>query len=69
MGERRGVYRVLVGKLGGKKKLGRPRRIWEDNIKMVLQEIERGGMNWMDLAWDRESRRALVNAAMKLRVP
>ena len=69
MGERRGVYRVLVGKLGGKKKLGRPRRRWEDNIKMDIQEVERGGTNWIDLARDRERWRALVNAVMNLRVP
>jgi hypothetical protein len=68
-GERRGVYRVLVGKRGGKKKLGRPRRRWEDNIKKDLQEIERGGMNWIDLVRDRERWRALVNAVMNLRVP
>ena len=69
MGKRRGVYRVTVGKLGEKRKLGTPRRRWEDNIKMDLQEVERGGMDWIDLARDRERRRALMNAVMNLRVP
>jgi len=53
MGERRGVYRVLVRKREGKRPLGRPRRRWEDNIKMVLQEVGCGGMAWMELAEDR----------------
>jgi len=69
MGERRGVYRILVLKLGRKKKLERPRRRWEDNIKMDLQEIERGCMNWIDLARDRERWRVLVNAVINLRIP
>ena len=69
MGERRGVYRVLVGKSEGKRPLGRPRRRWEDNIKMYLQEVECEGMDWIDLAQDRDSWRALVNAVMNLRVP
>ena len=69
MGERRGVYRVLLGKPEGKRPLGRPRTRWKDNIKMDLQEIERGGMNWIDLARDRERWRALVNAVMNLGVP
>ena len=67
MGEGRGVYTVLVGKPEGKRPLGRSRRRWEDNIKMDLQEV--GGMNWIELAQDRDRWRALVNAAMKLRVP
>jgi len=68
MGERRGVYRVLVGKPGGKRPLGRPRCRWEDNIKMDLQEVECGGMDWIELAEDRDRWRALVNAVMNLRV-
>jgi hypothetical protein len=54
MGERRGVYRALVGKLEGKRPPGRPRCRWEDNIKMVLQEVEYGGMDWIELAQDRD---------------
>jgi len=53
MVERRGVYRVLVGKPEGKRRLGRPRRRWEDNIKMELPEVGCGGMEWMELAQDR----------------
>ena len=55
MGEKRDVYRVSVGKPEGKKPLGRPRRRWEDNIKMDLQEVGCGGMDWIDLAQDRDS--------------
>jgi hypothetical protein len=69
MGEKRGVYRVLVGKPEGKRPLGRPRRRWEDNIKMDLQEVGRGGMEWIDLAEVKDGWRALVNAVMNLRVP
>ena len=69
MGERRGVYRVLVGKHEGKRPLGRPRRRWEDNIKMDLQEVGCGGLDWMELAQDRDRWRALVNLLMNLRVP
>ena len=68
MGERRGVYRVLVGKPEGKRPLGRARRRWEDNIKMYLQEVGCGGVNWIELAQDRDRWRALVNAVMNLRV-
>jgi hypothetical protein len=68
MVETRGVYRVLVGKPEGKRPLGRPWRRWEDNIKMDLQEVGCGGMDWIDLAEDRDRWRALVNAVMNLRV-
>jgi len=58
MGERRGVYRDLVGKPEGKRPIGRPRRRWEDNIKMDLQEVECGGVDWIELAQDRDRWRA-----------
>ena len=69
MGERKGVYRVLVGKSEGRRPLGRPRRRWEDNIKMDLQEAGCGGVDCIELAEDRDRWRALVNAVMNLRVP
>jgi len=68
-GEGRGAYRVLVGKPEGTRPLGRLRRRWEDNIKMDLQEVGRGGMNWIDLAQDRDRWRALSSSVMNLRVP
>jgi hypothetical protein len=69
MGEKRSAYRVLVGKPEGKRPLGRPRRRWEDNIKMDLRNIRWGGMDWTDLAQDRDQWRALENTVMNLRVP
>ena len=69
MGVRRGVYRVLVGKHEGKRPLGRLRRRWEDNIKMDLQEVGCGGMDWIELAQGRDRWRELVSTVMKLRVP
>jgi len=65
MGEGRGVHRILVGKPEGKRPLGRPRRRWEDNIKMDLQKVG----DWMELAQDRDRWRALVSTAMNLGVP
>jgi hypothetical protein len=67
-GEERGVYRVLVEKPEGKRPLGRPRRRWEDNIKMDLQEVGCGGMDWIGLAQDRDRWRALGNTVINLRV-
>ena len=69
MGEERGVYRVLVGKPEGKRQLGRPRRRWVDNIRMDLQEVGCGYMDWIGLAQDRDRWRTLVTAVMSLRVP
>ena len=69
MGEGRSVYRVLVGKPEGKRPLGRPRRRWEDNIKMDLQEVGCGGVDWIELAQNKDRWRALVSTAMKIRVP
>jgi hypothetical protein len=69
MGEWRWVYRILVGKPEGKRPLGRPRRRWEDNIKMDLQGVGCGGMDWIELAKDRDRWRTLVNAVMNVRVP
>jgi len=64
-----GVYEVLVGKPGGKRPLGRPRRRWEDNIKMDLQEVGRGCGDWVELAQDRERWQALASTLMNLWVP
>jgi len=69
MGERKGLYRVLVGKPEGKRPIGRPRHRWDDNIKMDIQEVGCGVMDWIDLAQERDRWRALVNAVMNLRVP
>jgi len=69
MGQRRGVYWVLVEKSEGKRPLGRPRHRWEDNIKMDLQEVGSRVVDWIELAQDKGSWRAFVNAVMNLRVP
>jgi hypothetical protein len=68
-GERIGVHRVMVGKPEGKRPLGRPRRRWEDNIKMDLKEVGCGGVDLIELAQDRDRWRALANAVMNFRVP
>ena len=69
MEEGRGVQKVLVGKPEGKRPLGRPRRRWENNIKMDLQEVGRGCGDWMELAKDRDRWRALVGTVMNFGVP
>jgi len=69
MGEGRSLYRVLVGQPEGKKPLGRHRRRWEDNIKMDLQDVGCRGVDWIELALDRDRWRVLVSAVMNLRVP
>jgi hypothetical protein len=69
MDEERGVYMVLVGKPEGKKPLGRPRRRWEDNIRLDIQEMGCWCMDWIGLAQDRDRWQALVNVVMSLRIP
>jgi hypothetical protein len=69
MGEERGVRRVLVGKPDGKRPLGRPRRRWEDNLKMDVQEVGGGRGDWMELAQDRDGWRALESTLKNIRVP
>jgi hypothetical protein len=69
MGEKRNVYRIMVGKPEGKRPLGRPRHRRLDNIKMDLREIEWDGVDWMDMDQDRDQWRALVNTVLNLRVP
>ena len=69
VGEERGVYWFLVGKPEGRKPLGRPRRRWVDNIRMDLQAVGCGYMDWIGLAQDRDRWRTLVSAVMNLRVP
>jgi hypothetical protein len=69
MGERRDAHRVLLEKPEGKRRLGRPRRRWESYIKMDLQGVGCGGMNWIELAEDRDRWRSLVDVVMNVRVP
>jgi hypothetical protein len=66
--EEKNVYKVLMGKPEGKRPLGRPRRRWEDGIRMDLREIGMGSVDWIQLAQDRDRRRAVMNTAMNLRV-
>jgi hypothetical protein len=68
-GEKRNAYRILVGTPEGKRRLERPRRRWEDAIRMDLRKIGWGGLDWTDLAQDTDQRRALLNTVMNLRVP
>jgi hypothetical protein len=69
VGEGRNLYRILVGKPDGKRPLGRPRRRWEDNIRMDLEEVGIGCVDWSGLAQDRDRLRALVSAVRNLRLP
>jgi hypothetical protein len=69
MGEVRGAYNILVGRPEGRRPLGRPRRRWDDNIKLDLREIGLGDVDWIDLAQDRDRWWGLVNTVMSLRVP
>jgi hypothetical protein len=69
MWERSGTYRISVGRREGRRPLGRPRHRWEDNIKMDLEKVGWRGMDWIDMAQDRDRLRALVNEVMNLRIP
>jgi hypothetical protein len=69
MGERRGAYKILVGKPEGKRPIGRHRRRWEDNIKLDLQEVGCGDMDWFELVQYRDRFRTFVNVVMNLRSP
>jgi hypothetical protein len=69
MGKKRNAYKILVQKPEGKRPLGRPKHRWEHNIKIDLREMGWGGIDWIDLAQDRDQWRALVNTVMNLRVP
>jgi hypothetical protein len=69
MGEKRNAYRILVANPEGKRPLGRPRRRWVDNIKMNLREVGLNGVDWIDMAQDRDQWRVLVNTVLNLRVP
>jgi hypothetical protein len=69
MGEGRGAYRILVGRPEGRRSPGRPRLRWENNIKIYIEEVGWGYVDWIDMAQDRDRWRALVNAVMNLRVP
>jgi hypothetical protein len=69
MKKKRNAYRILMGEPEGKRPLGRPRCRWEDTVRIYLREIGLGGMDWIDLAKDRDQWRALVSTAMNLRVP
>jgi hypothetical protein len=68
MGEERKVYKVWMEKLKGRRRLGRPRRRWEDGIRMVIRKLGWGGVDWIRLAQDRDRWRAVVNVVMNLRV-
>ena len=68
MGERRGIYKILLGKPEGKRTLGRTRRRWEDNINTDIQEVGCGGMDWIDLVQDKDRWLALVNVVMNFRI-
>jgi hypothetical protein len=69
MGDRRGVYRIFMGKPDGKRQLGRPRCRWDVNIRWTFMEVGCGGMDWINLAQDKDRWRALVNEVMNLMVP